>query len=259
MKTDRNIRDLIEEEIIKDSRVFAICGSGGKTSLLRLCCRSFSGTYQTAAAASTAIGFPDGSFSPSGRSPLVITPEGAFKLEEGTVRSLPEVSLEDRRGEPCFYGDMITEVPKLHGLDQEMFAMALSQNQLLFIEADGSARRPLKGWRDNEPVVPEGTDVTIGILPVHLLGKVLKAEDIHRPEFFRRLTGKGAGDLLTLEDLRKLAGEPQGLFKCARGRRLLLLNRISELPEGVSRECLTDALKETADLIVTADLAHEIC
>lgn len=79
---------------------------------------------------------------------------------------------------------------------------------ITLIEADGSARKPLKGWREDEPVIPDFATVTIGVLDISTLGS---KPDAHRPELFYRLVGDAKR--VELSTLAHIANSPEGLFR----------------------------------------------
>ena len=103
-----------------------------------------------------------------------------------------------------------------------------SGTQVLYAQADGSAGRPLKGWAPYEPVIAAQTQVTVCVIPAHLLGSILREEDIHRPEYFRRLTGRAAGDVMELDAYVRLIAGEGGLLAKGRGERILVLTHCDD-------------------------------
>ena len=73
--------------------------------------------------------------------------------------------------------------------------------RLLLLEADGSRMLPLKGWGPQEPVVPDFTTATIGVIPVHLLGRSLDSRHVHRWPVFKEHTGHREGQALRADHL----------------------------------------------------------
>ena len=58
----------------------------------------------------------------------------------------------------------------------------------VFLEADGSKQRPLKGWSSYEPVILKETTTTIGVLPISVIGQKIDETTIHRLPLFLELT-----------------------------------------------------------------------
>ena len=66
----------------------------------------------------------------------------------------------------------------------------------LLIEADGSRQKPLKGWAEHEPPIPDFVDHVITVVGLSGLGKSLTEEHVHRPEIFAELSGLKAGEII---------------------------------------------------------------
>lgn len=56
----------------------------------------------------------------------------------------------------------------------------------ILIEADGSANKALKGWKNNEPVIYPNSSKTIAIVDITSLGKEKNEDTIHRFDLFQR-------------------------------------------------------------------------
>ena len=113
-------------------------------------------------------------------------------------------------------------------LGEQMLGQALEESDLLLIEADGSNRKPLKGWREDEPVILPATEATIGVLPMHCLGEIIDETKVHRMEKFTAITGLGPGDVMTEEAYLQLITAENGLFGHSLGSRWLVLNRVND-------------------------------
>jgi hypothetical protein len=81
------------------------------------------------------------------------------------------------------------------------------------IEADGSAGKPLKGWRQNEPVIPDFAQFTIGVVDISCIGEPVDDARVHRKELFKRLTGNS--NEIQPESIAALINHPDGLFKAS--------------------------------------------
>ncbi|MCI1904643.1 MAG: putative selenium-dependent hydroxylase accessory protein YqeC [Enterococcaceae bacterium] len=94
-----------------------------------------------------------------------------------------------------------------------------------FLEADGSKRLPLKGWRSFEPVVLPATTVTIGVLPAWVLGHGISAELIHCLPEFLQATNSTSGETLAPEIIAQLVLGARGMFEKAHGRNILYFSQ----------------------------------
>lgn len=92
------------------------------------------------------------------------------------------------------------------------------------VEADGANRKPIKAPAHHEPVILESTTKTVGLVGLDALGE--RISDIsHRPEILGALLGKNLSETISTGDITKLALDKSGLFKEAKGEKILLLNK----------------------------------
>ena len=197
-----------------ENRKVAVIGSGGKTSLI----------WHLAA-----------SLSPGRR--VLVTPTAKMLV--------PEKTIYDR-----YYGDTLPisspgvtlggifnrTSGKLESYPLSDLERIVPEYDLVLMEADGSRGLPLKAWNESEPVIPEYTDLTIGILPLWPMGKPLTKNIVHREDIFKDLTGAATGEKLTAEHMIKLitggnggnfgAPERPGLFARTHGKKILFFNQI---------------------------------
>jgi len=124
-----------------------------------------------------------------------------------------------------------TDAPgKLKGIDPSHVAGLSRAWPVVLVEADGSKRLPIKAPAAWEPVVPEGTDVVVGVVGLDALGWPMDEKTVHRPERFAAVTGCAPGAPIAWDHVVALARHPGGLFKGATGRRVVLLNKVDEAP-----------------------------
>lgn len=245
MKNDLiNIRAVFDPLIGQGCRIFSVAGSGGKTSLIRRAALDYGRQMRVGVAASTKMYLPDDSWRIGDEMPQLITAGQSFAVDQ-------------RKASVCFYAQEILPNGKMAGIGENLLQEAIQNSDLLFIEADGSAGKPLKGWRSDEPVIVPATDVTVGILPVHCLGQKIEADQVHRMEAFSDITGLTAGDVMTVEAYRCLVMHPKGLFGHAVGKRLLVLNRAGNDRTGRGAEALAKACRFYVDQTVTGCLLDE--
>ncbi len=120
---------------------------------------------------------------------------------------------------------------KISGVDMELLALQRKIFDLVLIEADGAARKALKGWNATEPVIPEFTTKTIGIVDIQTIGKSIDASLVHRLELFVELTGGKVGEPVTIDHLYRLIVQSHGLFAKSRGEKILFINKAESTNE----------------------------
>jgi len=84
--------------------------------------------------------------------------------------------------------------PKAAGIDPRLVdALARHAPELnlaaILVEADGSARRPVKAPDVHEPVIPDSTTLLVPVLGLDAIGLLLAEPHVHRPELLRGLLG----------------------------------------------------------------------
>lgn len=122
------------------------------------------------------------------------------------------------------------EPGKLKGIHASRIARLRTAWDLVLVEADGSKRLPVKAPAPWEPVVPQGTDLVVGVIGLDALGEPMDARTVHRPELFASVTGCAPGDAIGWDHLVALARHPDGLFKGTGCPRVVLLNKVDASP-----------------------------
>lgn len=116
---------------------------------------------------------------------------------------------------------------KLIGLPSEWIEKMAAANGIkgtYLIEADGASRRLLKAPAEHEPVIPDCTTLTLGIVNFRVLDLCLTDNVVHRLDRVCRLLEKEAGAPITVEDLAVIASHSKGIFQYSRGKRIVLVN-----------------------------------
>jgi probable selenium-dependent hydroxylase accessory protein YqeC len=129
------------------------------------------------------------------------------------------------------YGSSITSINgenKIIGIDDKSISNIFNNYDYILIESDGAKEKPLKAWKDDEPVVSNFTSKTIGILSGEALNLKIHDENIHRIDEFIKLTNRRVGDSINEEDLLAVIFKKDGLFKNSKGRRILFINKVEE-------------------------------
>jgi len=161
---------------INKGDVVAIAGAGGKTSLLKYLAERIT---------------------TSGMKPLIST---TTRLGKKQITDDHEylVQIKDN---------------KALAPDMDELKNKATEFDITLIEADGAACKALKGWREDEPVIPEFATITIGVIDISMVGEVVTEENVHRHELFTQLTGLQMGDKVTVQTLARLINHKNGLFR----------------------------------------------
>ena len=138
--------------------------------------------------------------------------------------------------------------------------VALNHNLPLLIEADGSRQKPLKAPEEHEPAIPEFIETVVVVAGLSGLGKPLTEECVQRPDIFARLSGLGAGDIITPEAIIRVLTHPAGGLKNIppQARRVTLLNQAesAELQSLAGR--IAGELLPYYDAVISASLKPQI-
>ena len=130
----------------------------------------------------------------------------------------------------------------------------------LLVEADGSRGKPLKGWADHEPPIPDFVNLVVQVVGLTGLGKPLRAEYVQRPEIFSKLSGLGIGESITQAALiRVLIHSESGLRNIpANARRVALLNQADTQELQSAAQGMAGTLLDTYDSVIVSSLEQEM-
>lgn len=122
------------------------------------------------------------------------------------------------------------ESTKLKGISSDLAGVLCNASEIdiMIIEADGAAGRPVKAPREWEPVIPPASTLVIGILGVDGVGKELNEQNLFQAERISELTGIPVGREMTYEAMAILMTHPQGIFKGTppSSRRVAFINKV---------------------------------
>lgn len=181
--------------------VIAVAGSGGKTTLLQALAAELAASGQMAVLSPTTHIYP-----PPARlcGPAWLWGNGVPLLDEIKARLQP--------GKVIAVAQKLTSQGKLKGLSSEQVAVLAGTGAWILVEADGSARKPLKAWAPHEPAWPGHETLRLVLLGAKALGKPLTAQLVHRHEEFARAAGMSLGDRITPQALARVLLGPAGPF-----------------------------------------------
>jgi len=117
----------------------------------------------------------------------------------------------------------------------------------ILVEGDGSKQRPIKAPAFYEPVIPESTTKTIGVIGLDSLGKKIDSNYVHRSELFCKVTGRKMGEIINEEEVVRLIVSPEGLFKAVPDgcQKYLLLNKAENKETQKSAMSIIESVKES--------------
>ncbi|MFR5438576.1 MAG: selenium cofactor biosynthesis protein YqeC, partial [Lachnospiraceae bacterium] len=112
------------------------------------------------------------------------------------------------------------------------------------IEADGAKRLPLKVPGEWEPVIPDFTDLVVGVIGMDAVGQMIR-ESCHRPERVAAFLNKEQTDPVTEADVIRIAVSDKALKKAV-GRRpyKIFLNKTDLMGKYESAERIGKELQE---------------
>lgn len=189
----------------------AVVGGGGKTSLIFRLMESFVSIGKTVIVTTTTH--------------MAYEPERPF-VEDGDIdavrKNLQRYHYTVAAGLDCEKG-------KLGSLSEEKLEELRKLADVLLIEADGAKRLPLKVPGEWEPVIPEFTDCVIGVVGLDSIGKPI-GEICHRPERVADFLDKKQTDLVTENDVFRIAVSEHALKKAVEERQYRVFLNKADLP-----------------------------
>lgn len=193
-------------------QIIAVTGSGGKTTLVEDMAEKLVENGKTVLiATSTKIVYP------GKKNALTILNSEILK------------KIKFKKPDIIYGGKEITVDNKIAGFESEVISEIFMNKSIDFIlvEGDGSKKKPVKGYADFEPVIPQETEILISVLGMNSLGLEVNDENIHRVEKFMESTGLNEGDNVECKDLFKLFTHSNGYFKVKARKNYILLNRVN--------------------------------
>ncbi|MBE0577080.1 MAG: putative selenium-dependent hydroxylase accessory protein YqeC [Desulfuromonadales bacterium] len=237
--------------------VLSLTGGGGKTSLMFHLARLLAETGKTVLTTTTTKIFTPA----TSQSETVLV---AADPKEILLRAAPFL---ERTGHVTAVAARLDVAGKLKGFAPE--AMRLFEDSGLFdwilVEADGSARRPLKAPAEHEPVIPANTSVLIAVAGLEVLGRPLTEDLVFRAELAGELMGMAEQEIITECALARLFAHPSGLFKGAphQAARFIFLNKADNPERCEGGERIAALLQKNpgpvADTLIVGQALESIC
>jgi probable selenium-dependent hydroxylase accessory protein YqeC len=219
---------LIRSLGLEQARLIALCGAGGKTTLMFALAREFTAAGERVLVTTTTKLAHDEA---QGRLSFAAT--GAEQLLTHARRLLPENGPQ-RAGEVIAYSAVSEDGCKLIGFAPELVD-ALAQSgrfDRILVEADGSARKPLKAPAAHEPVIPAATQALIIVAGTSGFGQLLGEDKVFRAHIWSSLSGLALGVPVSAASLARTLLHPDGLARgCPAGARAILFLNQADTPE----------------------------
>lgn len=212
--------------------IIALYGAGGKTTLLKRLAQEL-----VAAGEKVLLTTTTKIFRPSGI-PAVINKE-----LKAAVAALRE---KFSRHDLVALGSSLLPGNKFDSIEPGWAKELLNAGPAAYIiiEADGAARKPIKGYASFEPVLPREADLIIPLQGIDALGQTLEKKNVHRPELFAQATGAPWEEPLTplyfSRSLQQMI--TRGRAQSPQARIVPLLNKVESRPEPGLLQALTAEL-----------------
>ena len=194
------LKDLLK---LKEKDIVSIVGSGGKTTTMYGLARELINSKV-----------------------LITTSTKIFVDNQEDFVTINNISkLFEMEIEPKIYltGNTINN-KKFTGITNEQLEEIEDKFDNILIEADGSRNLPLKGWRENEPVILNKTNKILGIIPINIINSELDKIEIFERNLFMDIVGKEK-KFFDIDCIYNILISKKGIFKDFKGEKILLLNK----------------------------------
>ena len=218
---DHSQTELVYGLGLEKARFIAICGAGGKTSLMAALVRALNARGERVLATTTT-------------KMAIEEAAGPWRACE-VIDAGDLLARADVRGGPVLaYRAVDRSRGRLIGLAPEAVDLVAQTDCFtrIIVEADGGARKPLKAPGPHEPVFPRTADTVVMVAGASGLGQPLDERAVFRAERWSSLTGLQPLRPVTPESLARIAVHSEGLAKGApaESRRILFINQ-ADTPE----------------------------
>ena len=205
-------------DIVKGDCI-SIVGSGGKTSLMGFLAKSCG--YKTLITTTTKL-------SSVSEFPIIYGKENIINAKENIIIG----------AKAKFNGE------KIIGFDLDTLKQIADFFDIVFVESDGSKRKPLKGWKSHEPVNPPFSTKTIGVINVNPVGQIIDSSFIHNVCEFCDISSSKDGERLSIEHLKNVIENKNGLFKQSYGEKLIYFSQIESQEAYINAKSIRDLLSK---------------
>ncbi|MBC8587185.1 selenium cofactor biosynthesis protein YqeC [Paratissierella segnis] len=222
---------LIKKLNLNEKEVISFVGGGGKTTVIEM----------------LAVELKN-----EGRTVLSTTSTAIFKPKKGYdaifIGDMPYGYIP-RKNSITVYGEYETDGKlKVSNISKIDDLINMDIFDYILIEADGSRGKPIKAPLSHEPVVSNLTTITVGMIGIDCLGQRI-CDIAHRQEIMADVLKTSIYHIIEYNDIVKLSIHKDGVFKGAKGRKILFLNKVDDSKLGVVEKIELE-LKDTAIEVV---------
>ena len=212
--------------------LITVTGAGGKTSLIFALGNVLSETLRVLITTTTHIGcneIPSGFNITVGRADSVKENISLDKADKGSFFAASRIAAGKYVGFPPW------------GIDSFFDAGIVD---VILVEGDGAKKLPIKGYKSNEPVIPERTSCQLIVIGAEIFVEKLDETNVFRPDRFFNVAGVDHGKVLTPGEIVRILEHPGIFLKSApQGhdvKRILVINKMDLLDGLAARENLKD-------------------
>ena len=200
------------------SENISIIGAGGKTTtLFKLSNELKKEGKNVLVTTTTAIFYPE-------------KEDYDYLLIDSTSKIIEKLRKIEKGSSVTIIGREVSKENKLLGIKKEFIEQIYNLNifDYIIVEADGAKRKSIKCPADHEPVIPDNTTKTIGVIGLDALGLRINNTNVHRPELFCNITNSKMEGIIDEYTMFKLISNKNGLFKSVpkKSKKYVLLNKI---------------------------------
>ncbi|MEW9078415.1 selenium cofactor biosynthesis protein YqeC [Terrisporobacter glycolicus] len=229
--------NLIDAFDIKNKDIITIVGAGGKTSLMFSASSLLRKNYKVLVTTTTNIYVPSGKFYDKMIMLSEIKDENYKKLIEKSNNGVYVIGNK-------IANNTVANKLKIKGLSFGVLDKIIPYFDIVIIESDGSKEKPLKGWKDSEPVVYDKTTKTVGVVDIKTIGLNINEDNIHRLDEFLEIINDEESQKVKIKHLKNLILNKSGLFKFSEGEKILLINKVEGIRDKRNSVLLTNKIKD---------------
>lgn len=206
--------------------IVSIVGAGGKSTLMYTLAKELRKEYRCLVTTTTKIYVPN---------------KEQFDFMAVGTEEFKKIRHNGNNG-IYVYGSLVSEENKLIGVNlKELEDLCF---QYVLVEADGSKRKPIKGWNDTEPVICKSTTHTIGIISIEAMGNKINKDNVHRVKEFLSITNTTENETISEANMVSMIFDAKGLFKSSQGKKILFINKVESKEQWCKAEKLIDSIKK---------------
>jgi probable selenium-dependent hydroxylase accessory protein YqeC len=197
----------------KKNIVITVIGSGGKTTIIEELSKEI---YK------------------KGKTVLITTTTKIYIPSHNNAVTIlePEIlkKIKLNKNEIIYGASMVDSNNKLHGYSEKDLNDIKNNNSIdvIIIEGDGSMGKPIKAYKDHEPVIPTFTDILIAVVGLNSLGKDINESNVHRAKEFISIVKKEMDQKIDCKDIISIITDREGYFKYKCNFNFLIFNRLTQ-------------------------------